>query len=259
MHLLIDTHAHLEEIKDLAQAIHRAKEAGVEAIVGVGQDDQSNKELLRACAEYKDILTIYPALGVHPGCVDECDLDGALVFIEKNIKGIVAIGEIGLDFWYKQARREGPGREAQRTVFKKQLDLAIRYHKPVIVHSRGSWRACLEMVRQREMSKVNFHWYSGPQDVLDEILELDYVISATCAAEYSKEHRCAIEKAALGNILLETDSPVRYKPESGTYSSQPKDVLRTLKAVAKIKKISCAQVAEVTRANAIRFFNLKVV
>ena len=253
---LIDTHAHLEEIDNLAQALEKAKQAGVEAVIGVGQGHQSNKQLLDICQKHKDILKIYPAMGVHPGCVENCNLDDAFNFIEENIQKIVAIGEIGLDYWYKKARKEGPGRDLQNLTFQRQLDLACRYDKPVIIHSRGSWQACLEILSRYDIKKANFHWYSGPQDILEQLLERNYFISATPAAEYSPEHKNAIAKAPLDKIFLETDSPVRYKPVQGEYNAQPQDVLRALRAVAAIKNISEDKVAESANNNAIDFFGL---
>ncbi|MBN3039130.1 MAG: TatD family hydrolase [Candidatus Omnitrophica bacterium] len=254
---LIDTHAHLEEIDDLKKALEEAREAGVEAVIAVGQGPQSNRELLDICPRYKDILPIYPAMGVHPGYVEGCDPEDALSFIEENIKDIVALGEIGLDYWYKPARKEGPGRQLQNLVFEKQLDMAKRYDKPVVVHSRGAWRACLEMLSRYDIKEAEFHWYSGPQDVLEELLERGYCISATPAAEYSPEHKSAIARAPLEKIFLETDSPVRYKPAEGEYFSRPKDVFRTLKAVAEIKKISEDQIAQVCNNSSMEFFGLQ--
>ncbi|MFH1046138.1 MAG: TatD family hydrolase [Candidatus Omnitrophota bacterium] len=253
---LIDTHAHLEEIPDLSQALEQAKAGDVETIVGVSQDLPSCQALLKLCQDYKDIIRIVPACGVHPGRVEKTDLKQSLEFIENNIQAIAAVGEIGLDYWYPQARKPGLGRDQQLAVFAAQLDLASRYHKPVVVHSRGAWLACLELLKQKQIIKANFHWFSGPEEILDEILKSGYLISATPAAEYSKEHRRAIEKAPLESILLETDAPVRYKPASGEYNAEPKDVQRTLAAVAKIKNVSPDFAAQVTKENARKFFGL---
>jgi len=254
--MLIDTHAHLEEIEHLEEAFKRAQSSGVEAVIAVGQDDASNKRVLQICSDSKKAIKVYPALGVHPGKVDECDEKRALFFIEENIKDLVAIGEIGLDFWYKEARKQERVKSLQIEIFRKQLTLAKRFSKPIIVHSRGSWRECLDIVKDAGIERVNFHWYSGPEDILDEILECGYYISATPSAEYSKEHKSAIMRTPLERIFLETDSPVRFRPQEGLYSAEPKDVVRTLKAVSQIKNLSEEEVAQVTENNARSFFNL---
>jgi len=178
-------------------------------------------------------------------------------FLEKHIKDAIAIGEIGLDYWYKQARKDGPGRNLQNEFFKKQLELSIKHNKPVVIHSRGAWRACLDMTLETGVKKGIFHWYSGPEDVLKDLLDAGFFISATPSCEYSKEHIRAIEIAPLEKILLETDSPVTYKPESGSYKSEPGDVYRTLKAVARIKNMDEETLAQKTTETAIKFFGLK--
>ena len=254
--MLIDTHAHLEEIEHLREVFKRAQGLGVEAVIAVGQDAASNKRVLQICNTLEKEITVYPALGVHPGKVQECDQKSALTFIQENIGDLVAVGEIGLDFWYKEARKEERVRELQIEIFRKQLVFAKRFAKPVIVHSRGSWRECLDILKEEGIKQVNFHWYSGPVDVLDEILECGYYISATPSAEYSKEHRSAILRAPLERIFLETDSPVRFRPQEGLYNAEPKDVVRTLRAVAQIKNLTEEEVARITESNARSFFNL---
>ena len=112
------------------------------------------------------------------------------------------------------------------------------------------------MALELKVTKAIFHWYSGPEDVLADILKQGYLISAAPSAEYSPEHRRAIRAAPLEKLLIETDTPVVYKPLSGRYASEPKDVLRTLRAVAEIKEIDQTQVAEQTHANTIKFFEL---
>lgn len=256
MYKLIDTHAHLEQIPDLGLALKQAKEIGVKSIVWVGSSYDSNKKLLELLAECNKILKVYPALGLHPGELENINLENAFCFLEENIDQAVAIGEIGLDYWYKQARKEGAPRELQRHVFHQQLDLAVKFNKPVILHSRGAWRECLRLSLECRLTKVLFHWYSGPDDILDELLEAGYYISASPACEYSKEHRRAIEKTPPERILLETDAPVRYRPKTGEYDSRPKDVLRTLKTVAKIKQLGIDEFSDVAWTNTIDFFRL---
>ena len=257
---IIDSHCHLEEIKDLSAVLKRAKEAGVTAIIAAGVHYESNKEVLEICRLFNDpkaYPVIYPALGIHPKDVNASDPDLALKFIEENIKDIVGVGEIGLDYWYKEARKDGPGRGLQKEIFLKQLDIANRYEKPVIIHSRGAWRECLEKVVERGVKRAVFHWYSGPEDILKEILKNGYFISAAPSCEYSKEHARAVKIASIEKMFVETDSPVTYKPASGNYTSEPKDVLRVIKAVAKIKGISEFEITRKTTENTIGFFKIK--
>jgi len=161
-----------------------------------------------------------------------------------------------LDFWYKQARIDGPQRCLQIKTFQTQLDIASRHKLPVIVHSRGAWDECLKALIERKTQKALFHWYSGPENILEQILERNYFISAAPSAAYSKEHQQAIRLMPLEKLLIETDSPVVYRGESDKYRSEPKDVTKTLSAVAAIKGISEDEVVKQTTENAKRFFEL---
>jgi len=111
----------------------------------------------------------------------------------------------------------------------------------------------LNLVRQAEITHAVFHWYSGPMEILDKILDYGYLISATPAAEYSEHHKAAIIRTPLDSLLLETDSPVVYQGER----SEPSHVFKTLDAVSTIKGVSKEQVAKTTTNNAIKFFDLE--
>jgi len=259
MNRIIDSHAHLEDIIAIKEALGRAKDAGVIAIIAAGVTHESNKKVLEICAKYgpsKNIPAVFPALGIHPGDIAGLDLSSAFAFIEENVKHAVAVGEIGLDFWYKEARKNEDVRKLQEKVYLKLLDCAGRENKPAVIHSRGAWKKCFQKASESGIKKAVFHWYSGPEDVLDGILKAGYFISATPSLEYSPEHQSAVKKAPLERLLVETDSPVVFKPESGKYRSEPKDAVRTLKAVAKIKNVSEAEVAEKTTDNVIKLFDL---
>ncbi|MFQ6095714.1 MAG: TatD family hydrolase, partial [Candidatus Bathyarchaeia archaeon] len=112
----------------------------------------------------------------------------------------------------------------------------------------------VEMTIEAEVKKAVFHWFTGPTDSLERLLEHGYFVSATPAAEYSKEHRRVIEKTPLENLLLETDSPVNYRG----LEAEPAHVAKSLSAVAKLKGISESIVAERTTENASSLFGLKV-
>jgi TatD DNase family protein len=249
---LIDTHTHLEEIEDLKDAISRAERSGIFAIIAVGSNHESNKRTLEISGRYGN-TTVYPALGIHPWNLKVSQLDSAISFIEENIQRAVAIGEIGLDFWLKEVRRDSSKKGLQREVFKTLLDLSKRYEKAAIIHARGAWEECLEMTIEARVSKGVFHWYSGSLEILDKVLSSGFFISATPAAAYSREHQAAISKTPLESLLLETDSPVAYQGKK----SEPVDVFKTLDEVARIKDIGKEQVAKTTNENALKFFELE--
>jgi TatD DNase family protein len=112
---LVDTHAHLEDIKDLEGAVRRAADVGVIAIIAVGSDYDSNFWILSESRRYEvENLKIYPALGLHPW--DFNRIDDTIRFIEKNISKAVALGEVGLDYWYKDVGKSDEKKRLQREV-----------------------------------------------------------------------------------------------------------------------------------------------
>lgn len=254
MYRLIDTHAHLEEIDNLEQAIAEAKSANVIAIIGVGSDCQSNQKVLDLAQAYKGFA--YPALGWHPWNLKSSEIDRNLEFIEAHIGQVVGIGEVGLDY-HKRVRAVAE-RDLQKWVLKEIFKIAKKYEKPVSIHSRYAWRDTLSLVEEAQLEKAVFHWYTGTSSVLRDIVSQGYFISATPAVEYHEEHRRAVKEIPLERLLLETDSPVVYRRGSEfEYEARPADVLRALKGAARLKGVSEAQIAEVTTNNALKFYGLQ--
>ena len=253
MYRLIDTHAHLEEIENLGQALKEARSAGIVAIIGVGSDYDSNQKVLQFAQVYKDF--VYPVLGFHPWNVGDSEIDRNLEFIEANIDKAVAIGEVGLD--YHKKVRERAEKDLQKSVLREVLKIAKKHKKPAIIHSRYAWRDAFNLVEEAQLEKVVFHWYTGTSSVLRDIVGQGYFLSATPAVEYHEEHRRAVKEIPLERLLLETDSPVVYRRGSELeYESKPTDVLRTLRDAAVLKGVSEAQIAEATTENALKFFCL---
>ena len=252
---LIDTHAHLDEIiKELDKVVQQAREAGVVAVIAVGQDYESNIKILEISEKHRGF--VYPALGLHPwnlGNMDASKVDLTLQLIEDNIEKAVGIGEIGLD--YDKRVIAAADKERQKEAFKTVLELARRYDKPVSVHARYSWKDSFDLVKESGVKRAVFHWYTGFSSVLREIIAGGYFISATPATEYHDEHRRAVRETPVEKLLLETDCPVTYGRET-KYQSRPSDVMRTLKAVAQLKGMAEKIVADQTTQNALAFFGL---
>jgi len=242
--LLVDGHAHLEELADLPESLQEARKAGVCGIVAVGMDIESNKKILKiaeANAQY-----VYPALGYHPWKIKEEEVEANLSFIRGHVEEGLALGEIGLDYKIKAKK------ELQWRVFEELVDIALEFNKPVIIHCRYSHRRAFEIVKEKKIEKAVFHWYSGPLDLLDMILSKGYFISATPALVYSPPHQEAIKRAPIEKILLETDTPVSYQGRE----ARPKDVQMSLGEVVRVKKLDRSIVTEQTTANASNVFGI---
>jgi TatD DNase family protein len=257
LYKVIDTHAHLDELKNLDFVLEEAKKAGIIAIVAVGSNQQSNGRTLEVAQQHRQF--VYPALGLHPwelANLGPFEIDDNLRFIEQNIASAVAVGEIGLD--YDKRVLKVASKELQQEVLGRLLNIARKYAKPAIIHSRYAWKDALNLVQDVGIDKAVFHWFTGFSSVLKGIIDAGYFVSATPAAEYHEEHRRAVKEAPLQKLLLETDCPVTYGREA-RYESRPIDVLRGLKAVSQLKGVDEATIAEQTTRNAIEFFSFDIV
>ena len=251
---LVDTHAHLDELEGLGPALERAKGAGVEAVLSMGQDLDSNIKTFKLASAYPGF--IYPAIGLHPwslGNMSPQSLEENIAFIRDHLVSAVALGEVGLD--YDKRVLKGAGKEQQQEVLRRLLELAVEFDRPVSFHSRYAWKDSLQIVSESGVRRLVFHWYTGFSSTLAGLIAEGYYISATPAAEYHDEHRRAIRETPVERLLLETDCPVHYGREE-KYRSEPADLLRSLKAAAAIKGISPDELSSIVRENTTRLFGI---
>ena len=242
---LIDTHVHLDMVSNVHGAVDRARALNITGIVAVGTNLASNQRILEFSKVFPGM--VFPAIGYHPWAIIETDIEATISFIDAHLKTCVALGEVGLDYKIKVKKR------IQQQVFESLLELAAKYKKPVNVHSRYSFERTHIMLHKAGVEKAVFHWYSGPMDILDRILESGYLISATPALAYSERHRAAIKRAPLNQILMETDAPEQYQGEK----SEPAMLIKTLDELAVLKKRSKEEIAGVTTRNAEAFYDIK--
>ncbi len=241
---MIDTHAHLNEIEAVERALARARDAGITGIVAVGMDLDSNRATLELARRFPNL--VYPAVGYHPWSLTPDGLDENLAFIREHLAHCVALGEVGLDYKAKTKKK------IQQEVLAALLEIAAKAARPVIIHTRFSQPRAHRMVKEAGIAKAVFHWYSGPLEVLREILADGYFISATPALAYSPPHQAAVQVAPLAQILMETDAPVIYQEKV----SEPADLHLTAQELSHLKGVPLSQVIEATTANARRFFGI---
>ncbi len=255
---LIDTHAHIDQLTDLDIVMQDCVEKGVTGIVAMSVDLDSMYNVLNIAKRFQ-APRVYPALGVHPGKVsgpDAQDFDRTMQFIKDQHENAIAIGETGLDYWYKWVRSNHDERAKQHRFFEAQLHLAREYDLPIVIHSRGAWRDCLAMTKAAGVTKALFHWYSGPVDKLAEIIEAGYYVSTSVSVGYSVESRTAMTAAPIDRILIETDSPVTYKEGEDLFSSKPYHVALTAKHLAALKGLDLDETLRIVNNNAVKFFGI---
>jgi len=254
VHGLIDTHAHLDELEEIDSVIEQSRQSGLDAIIAVGQDLDSNLKTFELGSRYPGF--VYPAIGLHPwtiGTKDPPQIEITINYIKENLGRAQALGEVGLD--YDKRVLKTADKEIQKDVLRRLLEMAVESDKPVSFHSRYAWKDSLALIKEVGVKRLVFHWYTGFSSTLTELVEAGYYISATPAAEYHDEHRRAVREVPPDKLLLETDCPVYYGREN-RYRSQPSDVLRSLRAAAEIKGISEEELRKQTTVNARRLFNL---
>lgn len=250
--MYIDTHCHImdEYYDDIPLLIEEIKKAGVEKIIVNGCDMKSNLQVLELVKKY-DI--VYGALGFHPTELDSID-DIQIEWLINHINDdkIVAIGEIGLDYHY-----ENTDKEKQIVMFKRQLEIASKYNKPVIIHSRDAIQDTYDILSNYNLNG-SLHCFSGSLEMAKKFVELGYLlgIGGVCTYKNAKNIKNVIENINLEYILLETDSPyLTPEPFRGEKNSS-KYIPIIAKKVAEIKCISEEEVALITGKNANKcFFN----
>jgi TatD DNase family protein len=250
---LIDSHAHLtmrKYRKDLDAVLARAREAGVLAVVNVGFDADSSAEGAHLAGRHSDV---FAAVGVHPHDADTVD-DYVLSYLEElSAKAeVVAIGEIGLDFY----RNLSP-RRIQEEVFVKQLALAKRVGLPVIIHDRDAHRRVMEVLRAEGASNGVMHCFSGDMGLAKQALDLGFYISFAGPITYDgRKAGEIIRKMPADKVLIETDCPYLTPVPYRGKRNEPAYVKYVLERVAGILERPVEEVEAITDGNARRLFNL---
>jgi TatD DNase family protein len=247
---LIDTHAHLSDIPEVDVVLGRARDAGVSAIFAMGTSLETCRRTLQLADEYPGF--VIPSVGIHPTEFFKGDVEEALAFVSEHAGQCLSVGEIGLDYWSKPIRKDKALKEAQREVYVRQLAIVAREGLPASIHGRGAWRDSLDLASDAGVGRAVFHWYSGPLDVLSDLLDSGYYISCTPALSGSPEQKAAVERAPLERILVETDSPVYLRGLDRP--SEPADVTETVRLLAEAKGLPAEDVAEAATRNAAELF-----
>jgi TatD DNase family protein len=153
-------------------------------------------------------------------------------------------------------RKDEVERQKQKDSLSYHLGLAREFDLPIVIHSRGAWRDCLSMAVESAVKRALFHWYSGPVDILDQILDAGFYVSTGPSVAYSPESRKAMAHAPLERILVETDSPVNYKEGETFFMAEPRDVIRAWKVLAQLKNLDEQEALAAVNKNAKEFFRI---
>lgn len=246
--IMIDTHCHVfkEYYNNIDEVINRM---GNNIIIISGTNDQDNKEVIELCNKYPNV---YGTIGIHPTEIDSNDLD----FIEKNLnnKKIVGIGEIGLDYYWNKDNKQ-----KQKEMFIKQLDLALKYNKPVVIHSRDATFDTYEILKNYLNLKKDIHCYSGSLEMAKNFIKINCRLGIGGVLTFKNSKlKDVIKEIDLKYLMLETDSPFLTPEPYRGKQNEPYNIIYVAKTLSEIKGISLSDVLEQTTLNAIDQFNLKI-
>lgn len=252
--MFIDTHLHIGD------------SFGIEPDIFVGNALDNNVSILIASfCEKDDIMLftkyvdkykfLYATIGYHPEVANrvvEKDLD-LLENLVKNNKKVVAIGEIGLDYYWNKDNKD-----IQIELFRKQLELAENLDVPVIIHTRDSIGECYDILKQYKVRGI-IHCFSGSLEMAKKFINLGFYLGIGGVVTFKNSKLYAvIEKIPLENIVLETDSPyLSPEPVRGKIN-QSSNIPYIAKKIADIKECTLEEVANITTKNAIKLFDLDI-
>lgn len=248
--MLIDTHCHLfkEDYENLDEIINNMP--GI--MITAGINDETNLEVIELVSKYPNV---YGVLGIHPEEVDNVT-DKSFKIIEENLGNpkIVGIGEIGLDYYWVKDNKE-----KQQELFIKQLDLASKYNKPVVIHSRESANDTYNILSNYKGLKKILHCYSSSLEMAYEFIKIGCIfgIGGTLTFKNNKKLQEIVSKLDLSNFVLETDSPYLTPEPFRGHKNEPKNVLYVAEKISEIKNIDVEKTFEITSKTAFAQFDLK--
>jgi len=244
-----DIHSHLnfgDYEKDWEEVIKRLRETETHTIV-VGTDYESSRRAVEAADKHEEI---YACIGIHP--VDNRAENFNVEKFKDLIKHpkVVAIGECGLDFYHAKKSEDF---ERQKKLFLKQINFAIEYNKPIMIHARDAYEEILEILKDfKGKVRGNVHFFAGDWPTAQKFFELDFTVSFTGVITFVRDYDEVIKLAPLDKILSETDAPfVAPAPYRGG-RNEPSYVREVVKRMAELRGEDFEKVRSTLVENALR-------
>lgn len=267
---LIDIHAHLEHArfkKDIDDVIERCREKDV-LVFTSGVNSSTNRIAFEMSKKYSNVVKcsfgLYPLDALEkeikemesdgfPRDIEKLNVNEELKWIEQHKDECVAIGEIGLDYNWKEFQSEEQ-REEQKENFRKILGVARKISKPVIIHSRKAEEDAIEILEEQEMKRVVMHCFNGRKNLIKRGVENGWYFSVPPIITRLQHFTTLVSLVPLEQLLTETDSPY-LSPVAGE-RNEPLNVGVTIEKIAEIKGLDKEEVAEKIFNNAVSLFKL---
>ena len=261
MQKYFESHAHYDDSrfnKDRHEVIASCKKAGVEYIINIGADMRSSKKSVELAARY-DFM--YATVGVHPHSAKSLDESSFadLVKLTKASK-VVAVGEIGLDFY-----RDLSPRDIQRKWFERQLELAKKCELPAVIHSRDACQEVFDIVKSIKLSNRGgrgagvIHCFTGSAEMARRYVELGYFIGIAGPVTYrnARKNVETVDCIPLERILIETDCPYLTPEPFRGKRNDSQNLKYICEKISEIKQIPLEKVIEITSENGKALFDIK--
>lgn len=250
----IDTHSHLNDPdfdRDRNETIQRMLEAGVHRAIVVGYDLASSKAAVKMAQEFE---ALYAVVGVHPhDSKDYNDKTEAEIEQLLQQEKVVAVGEIGLDFHYDHSPRS-----VQQVVFRKQIQLAKKVGKPVVIHTREATEETMRILSEESIEAIGgvMHCFSGSPETAREALRLNLMISIAGPITFSNARRLpeVVRETPLDRLLVETDCPYLSPHPLRGKRNEPANLPLIGREVARLLEMGEEELARRTWDNAERLF-----
>ncbi|MGC8573300.1 MAG: TatD family deoxyribonuclease [Caldisphaera sp.] len=241
---IYDMHCHLNEFQE--NELEEIFKSNIK-VVAVSEDIKSLNKIIELSYSYPK--NVIPCGGFHPWMIKEGKTEEVkiiLKIIEKN--GLKCIGEVGID---KRFLSEDTYK-MQEEIFLLFVNLAKELNAMINIHSPNAWNEVLNILKNKEVKKAMFHWYTGPLTLIDQIIREDYVISLNAALMIQKKYQKIIENTPLSSVVLESDGPYNYH---GVRLS-PLMLYKFIDFISGIKKVERNTIISTTSKNAMKLLSL---
>lgn len=249
MKLIVDTHAHLcDAVFDMDREVvlERALKTWVSTIVAVGEDLADAEKNVALAAEYS---MIRPAAGLYPTHLDLDVAEQMRFFIRRHRDKLVAVGEVGLDYWIV---KEESKREIQRDIFRSFIKLSKELALPLNVHSRSAGRHAVSVLLEAGAVKVQLHAFDGKVSAAMPAVEAGFFFSIPPSVVRSEQKQKLAKSLPLSCLLIETDSPALGPvPQE---RNEPANALVALRTIAELRGITVDEAAETVAENTRRLY-----
>ena len=249
--MIIDTHCHIyaSEMEDAEVIIMKAAENGIHMILN-GTDPQSNREVLELSDRYENV---HAALGYFPTFADKItDEDISVLDSQLESDSVVAIGEIGLDYYHSKENME-----RQKELFERMLDLAEKHDLPVIVHSRKAMQDTFDILKGHDVTG-SMHSYQGSAEMAREFIKLGFYIGigGPVTHKNNKKTKKMLKTIDIGHMLVETDSPYLSPEEKRGEPNTSLNLKYIIRKISEELDIPEDEVIGITTENAKRLFGI---